>query len=373
MLKASGHLLKKTKLSMKTLLIALEFPPAVGGVETYYGKIKQYWPESLHVLTNSNNALISPFLPFFRWFKGFFTLIGILRRERPDWVLAGEILPIGTIVYLASFISTFKYGVFLHGLDFSLISQSSLKHTMAKLILARANIIICANHYTARQVKNKYPELTNIEVVNPGVEINDGGVSLSSSLSAEKKDSDSFFKLVSVGRLVKRKGFDMTLQALSKVKDLIPEIRYTIIGNGQDKQYLEDLIRELRLGEIVSIFSDLDNNEKNKYLADCDIFIMPSRDIAGDYEGFGIVYLEAGLFGKPVIAGNSGGVSDAVENEVTGLLVDGENIDEIAKAIVRLYNDESLRHVLGDKGRAHSLAHSWKERAETIYSLLQNR
>jgi phosphatidylinositol alpha-1,6-mannosyltransferase len=89
--------------------------------------------------------------------------------------------------------------------------------------------------------------------------------------------------------------------------------------------------------------------------------------------GFGIVYLEAGLFGKPVIAGKSGGVSDAVQNEVTGLLVDGEKTDEIAQAIIRLYNDESLRHALGKKGRAHSLANSWKERATTIYSLLQNR
>jgi phosphatidylinositol alpha-1,6-mannosyltransferase len=368
-----GHLLRKIKLNMKTLLIALEFPPAVGGVETYYGKLEQYWPEPLKVLTNSNNALLSHSLPIFRWFKGFFSLVGLLRHESPDWVLAGEILPIGTIVYLASFIRKFKYGVFLHGLDFSLISHSTLKQTLAKLILAKANLVICANHYTASQVKNKYPALQNIEVVNPGVEIHDDEAMASGAETFEKKKEEKVFNLLSVGRLVKRKGFDLTLQALAQLEVLIPKMKYTIIGDGPDKKYLEDLIRELRLGDMVSIFSNLDDIEKNKYLESCDVFIMPSRDIAGDYEGFGIVYLEAGLFGKPVIAGKSGGVSDAVQNEVTGLLVDGEKTDEIAQAIIRLYNDESLRHALGEKGRAHSLANSWKERATTIYSLLQNR
>ena len=111
---------------MKTILVAIEFPPAVGGVETYYSKLKQYWSSDLQVITNQHNVLIGHFWPIFGWLKGFFTLLPVLRREKPEWVLAGEILPIGTIVYLASFfVRSFKYGIFLHGLDFSMIRKVS--------------------------------------------------------------------------------------------------------------------------------------------------------------------------------------------------------------------------------------------------------
>lgn len=102
-----------------------------------------------------------------------------------------------------------------------------------------------------------------------------------------------------------------------------------------------------------------------------DIFVMPARNIAGDFEGFGIVYLEANLCGKVVIAGNSGGVPDAVENNINGLLVDPENEEEIAQAIIELCADKNRREKLGEQGRQRALIKfNWKHQVENIFDFL---
>ncbi|MBU4015184.1 glycosyltransferase family 4 protein [Patescibacteria group bacterium] len=112
-----------------------------------------------------------------------------------------------------------------------------------------------------------------------------------------------------------------------------------------------------------------DDESRNAWYKICDIFIMPARNIKGDFEGFGIVYLEANLAGKPVIAGNSGGARDAVENGVNGLLVNPEDINEISNAIIKLAQDENLRKKLGEQGRERSIREfSWEKQAEKIYN-----
>lgn len=348
---------------MKTLLVALEFPPAVGGVETYYGNIVKHWPEPIQVITNTESALISPFLPIFGWLRGLFTVKAQIQRHRPDWILGGEILPIGTILYILSFFYRFKYVIFFHGLDFSLACRRRRKHFLMKRILTKAQLIICANRYTLEEVKKYYPHIARVEVVNPGVDVD--MVSPSSVVKTPDR-----FELITVGRLVKRKGVDMTLQAVAQLKPLIPELHYTIIGNGPDKEYIQDIIRELRIESSVTLVTDASDSDKINYLNQSDIFVMPTRDINGDYEGFGIVYLEAGLYKKPVIAGRSGGVEDAVNNNVNGLLVNGEDYTEIAQAIIRLYNDEALRIRLGQAGYERSLESSWQKRVTTIHTLL---
>jgi len=109
-----------------------------------------------------------------------------------------------------------------------------------------------------------------------------------------------------------------------------------------------DKVKAIFLGKIT-------DEEKWAWMDLCDIFIMPSRNIDDDFEGFGIVYLEANLSGKPVIAGDTGGVRDAVQNGVSGLLVDPENVDEIANAIIKLSKDKELIKKLGEQGRERAI------------------
>ncbi len=116
------------------------------------------------------------------------------------------------------------------------------------------------------------------------------------------------------------KGVDMVIKAIASLNQEIQEkISYIVVGTGEAESYLKDLAAELKVK--VTFTGEVSELEKWSFLSLCDIFIMPARSIDGDFEGFGIVYLEANIYGKPVIAGRSGGVSDAVLHNESGLLV----------------------------------------------------
>ncbi len=356
---------------MKTLLLALEFPPALGGVETYYQKVVEYWPDELILLTNAQKALLSPFLPIFAWLRGLFRVKAIIEQEEPEWVLAGEILPLGTIAYILSFFKVFKYGVFLHGLDFSLATKNVYKCWLSSLILRRATIVICANATTEQVVKKRFPTVTTA-VVNPGVE--------TKSLGTKTQDVSTFrlhhnltnaFILVTVGRLVERKGMDMVIQALPEIIKKIPNCYYVVIGDGPYKKRLLELAETVGVAKRVLFFSGLSDEIKNNWLAASDIFIMPTRVIGGDYEGFGIVYLEAGLYKKPVIAGQSGGVKEAVNDGESGLIINGTDKESITAAVIYLHDDEGLRHRLSMNGYNKAVSMAWSKQVKKIYSLLE--
>ncbi len=355
---------------MKTLLAAIEMPPAVGGVETYYGNLVRYWPDELSVIDNAGRRLVNPSLPFLKWLPALFSLSSAIRNMRPDWIIAGEILPVGTAVWILRKFFTFKYAVFLHGLDFSAATVSGRKRRLSKRILERADRVLCANSYTGALVQKLAPS-AKIEVVNPGVDAERPAVTptLRSGL-AFNYDLEGRFVLLSVGRLVRRKGIDMVLRALPQVIERVPKFRYIIIGNGPEAGSIGQLIDELKLDAYVTLLTDIDDNRKHAWLDLADAFIMTSRNLDGNYEGFGIVYLEAGLHAKPVIAGRSGGVSDAVENGVTGFQVDEEDPSAIARAILELAEHPEIASRLGAAGLERAKRFAWPQQISIIHSLL---
>jgi phosphatidylinositol alpha-1,6-mannosyltransferase len=143
-------------------------------------------------------------------------------------------------------------------------------------------------------------------------------------------------------------------------------------GSGEELDNLKKAAE--KLPKKIIIIGDIDDKEKWAWLELCDIFIMVSRQLAGDYEGFGIVYLEAGLAGKPVIAGDSGGVRDAVFNGINGLLVNPENTDEIADAILSLYDNEKLKNELGAQGQRRVVETlTARKQADKIFQILNEK
>ena len=159
--------------------------------------------------------------------------------------------------------------------------------------------------------------------------------------------------IISVGRLVHRKGQDKLIEAMPDVLRKIPNAHLLIVGVGPYKNHLEKLVNKLSLKENVTFAGRIMYDRLPSYLSAADLFAMPSRSrfFGLEVEGLGIVYLEASACGIPVLAGNSGGAPDAVLEGVTGLCVDGTNVAEIASAVIEICSDAERASHMGAAGR----------------------
>ena len=159
--------------------------------------------------------------------------------------------------------------------------------------------------------------------------------------------------IISVGRLVHRKGQDNLIQAMPAVLKKIPNAHLLLVGEGPYRKHLEKLVTKSSLEQNVTFAGRIMYDRLPSYLSAADLFAMPSRSrfFGLEVEGLGIVYLEASACGIPVVAGNSGGAPDAVLEGVTGLCVDGTNIEQITAAIVEICSDAERASHMGAAGR----------------------
>lgn len=348
---------------MKILLLTLEFPPFAGGVANYYKNLEKYWPQedSFRVINNNKGDLVSSNLPL-SWLKVIGLIFREYRKKSFDHLLIGHVLPLGTAAYFVSLFKPISYSVILHGYDFSASQLKTRKRYISKRILKGATNIICANSYVASLVTELSADFkAKIIIQNPGIDTNIVPASLEKVGEIKKKyNLTNTFNIFSLGRLVMRKGFDRMIEALAEIDDI--NIKYFIAGRGKDEAYLKDLSSSLKSKSPVIFLGSIDDEEKQAWLSACDIFAMPARQIGADYEGFGIVYLEANLAGKAVIAGRAGGVADAVLDGKNGLMVDPSSIEEIKAAILKLKNDKNLRDSLAQTGKHRASSEfSWEK------------
>jgi phosphatidylinositol alpha-1,6-mannosyltransferase len=159
--------------------------------------------------------------------------------------------------------------------------------------------------------------------------------------------------IVSVGRLVHRKGQDILIQSLPTILEKHPTAHILMVGEGPYRKDLTKLVEKLKLSEAVTFIGRIQYKELPRYICAGDIFAMPSRSrLAGlEVEGLGIVYLEASSCALPVIAGRSGGAPDAVDEGVTGYSVDGTSPTEVSQAIIKLFDDPISAKAMGAAGR----------------------
>ena len=159
--------------------------------------------------------------------------------------------------------------------------------------------------------------------------------------------------IVSVGRLVHRKGQDYLIQAMPEILKSVPIAHLLLVGEGPYREHLQNLVKQKRLEASVTFIGRIQYNDLPMYICAGDIFVMPcrSRLMGLEVEGLGIVYLEASACGLPVLAGNSGGAPDAVVQNKTGLVVDGTDNKQIATAAIELLTNVELSQKMGIAGR----------------------
>jgi phosphatidylinositol alpha-1,6-mannosyltransferase len=178
--------------------------------------------------------------------------------------------------------------------------------------------------------------------------------------------------VLTIARMEERyKGHDVMVRALALVRAKVSDVQWIVIGDGSLRPGVEQLAESYGVAESAHFLGAVSDEERNSWLRRAHLLAMPSRLPAGGLagEGFGIVYLEAGAYGKPVVAGNVGGALDAVLDGETGLLVDPLDPLAVAGAITRLLLDRELASRLGEAGRARSQRYAWPvivRRVETV-------
>ncbi|MEE8110615.1 MAG: glycosyltransferase family 4 protein [bacterium] len=184
--------------------------------------------------------------------------------------------------------------------------------------------------------------------------------------------------ILSLGRLRAVKGFDRMIRALPAVLKKVPDARYIVVGDGPEGDRWKALARELgvdrRVQWLPSVPYDLLGHPPHAYYNACDVFVGPSvpDPATSDVEAFGIAFLEAAACGKPVVVGRCGGAPEAVEDGVTGFVVDAEDPEALAEAVLRLLTDRALRERMGEAGRRRvEREYDWVVPARKVQKVLR--
>ncbi|MFH1620685.1 MAG: glycosyltransferase family 4 protein [Patescibacteria group bacterium] len=356
------------------ILITLDYPPEIGGVARYLGNLVKVSGGKIKVIVQSDHeepgfGQIEKRDFFYNGWPKWWPIVDICRsalKSKETVILVSHVFPVGTAAFISRIFGGPEYAVIFHGLDLRMI-RGAWKRFLLRMICSRAKIRIANSESTKEYLLKLVPKI-KVNVITPAVEHRD----LETKQRArEILNLDQERKIVlSVGRLIPRKGFDLSLEAMAEIQKN-QEVEYVVVGNGPDLNRLQKIAEQNKTK--VRWIMDADDQEKWLWFAAADIFLLPARDEGSDVEGFGIVYLEAGLAGIPVIAGKSGGVTEAVRQGYTGLLVDPESGEDVLRAIKELLGDEDRCKTMGAQARDRVLKEfRWEDRWDKLQQIIKS-
>lgn len=267
-------------------------------------------------------------------------------------ILAGRALPEGLVAWAVGRLRGCKVMIYAHGEELTGWGRGRKFQAMC-FALRRADHILTNSDFTRDtlisligvrqdQIVMTYPTV-DVERYRPGLPFDD--------LLASIGVTGAQRLILSVGRLQRRKGFDQVIRALPALLGRGIDLHYAIVGIGDDGDYLQGLARDLGVTERLHLLGHVEPEDLPRWYNACDLFTMPNRDINGDTEGFGLVFMEANACAKPVIAGLAGGTGSAVEDGLNGLRVDGERVEAVEQGLVRLLLDPEAARRMGQAGR----------------------
>ena len=259
--------------------------------------------------------------------------------------------------------------------SFCLIHSKEINHPIGSSLnkrmisaLNKANFIIANSDFTKNLATKLGYKNKNIKVINPGcnypIQVNEEGKKF-----AENIFTDAFPKLITVSRLDGRKSHKNVLMTIKNLIPKFPKLKYVSIGDGDEKNNLEKLSKELGLIDQVRFIYKSTEQEKIGLLEKSDIFIMPSVIYKKSVEGFGITFIEAASYGKPSIAGKFGGEADAVLEGKTGYLCDGNDLNNLYETLLKILDNDNYKK-LGANALEFSKNFSWNKIVKKYIELI---
>lgn len=371
-----------------TLFVTLDFPPRIGGVSTYYENMCAYLPpEHLLVLAPQcsgdqifdknqkyriyrKNVISRSRWIWPKWLRSIRLVENIIDKHGIEFLLVGNILPLGTVALILKQKKKIPYGVCIHGMDITV--PKGRKKILLKKILKNAERIIANSQFMKKKIVDFGVSPRTVEVVYPCPNINPNTDEFLVQELRIKYRLEEKKVLLTVGRLMERKGHSMVIRSIFQIKKIFPHIIYLIAGEGPCRKDIEKLVDTYDLKTNIILLGLVDDRVLKSLYELCDVFIMTPYELQNnDIEGFGTVYLEAAIFGKPSVASISGGIPEAVIDEKTGLLVQPRNAAEITQALLKLLKNPSYANRLGMQAmeRVHR-EFKWNIQIEKVKKIL---
>ncbi|WP_017300732.1 glycosyltransferase [Nodosilinea nodulosa] len=273
-------------------------------------------------------------------------------KQRPNLILCGH-LNFAPVAYLLRRWLGIPYWILVYGVD-----AWNIKNPLRSQALQGAEKVISISGYTRdRLIKEQNLRPSEVSLLPVTFDINRFHIQPKPAYLLNRHSLDANQPIVlTVARLAddeQYKGYDQVIRAMPSIQQKIPGVHYILVGKGSDRPRVEALVNSLGIGDCVTLAGFVPDEEICDYYSLCDVFAMPSKG-----EGFGIVYLEALACGKPTVGGNQDGAIDALCHGELGILVDPDNVDEIADTLIdilqgkashpALYQPEILRQKVNE-------------------------
>ena len=255
----------------------------------------------------------------------------------------------------------------IHGKEINHEKGTSLNKRVLQ-VLNNVDIVVANSKFTKNLAIQVGVDESRIIVINPGVnpveELDKKTLDKVENLLKHKSP-----RLITVSRFDKRKNHEKVIMALRNLKQIYPSIIYICVGYGDEEKNIKKLVAELGLQPQVMFFKDISNELKNALVAKSNVFVMPSIVHKKSVEGFGIAYVEAAQYGVPSLGGNDGGAADAIEHEKTGLICDGNKLDEVYSSINLMLQNNKF-HEFGKAAKENSTKFKWSTIIEEYKKIL---
>ena len=347
---------------MKLLIVTFDPPENVGGVEgRLSGYVRELRKRNLFLEVEAfSRSNVNPTEKFYgvnyRKFSSRLTQLPksmvetTMRMEKSKldsvFLLSGGLTIFGNLLLLYSRITGRRTAMLLYGKDVLQAKRRFAGRILLQISTLLATRVLTNSWYTASLVP--FVDSQKVGVLYPGVD-----PTLSESIEYSNVAPEG--KILFVGRIIRRKGLRDLIDAFGLLSQEMPEIRLEIVGDGPERNQMERLTADLNLGSKVTFTGALRGIPLYERYTQCDVLAMPSITLDDDVEGFGTVFLEAGLFGKPSVGTRSGGIPEAIQDGRTGILVREGRVEDLAAALRRLMADSRLARTMGQSARKRVL------------------
>lgn len=329
----------------------------------------RHHPNTVHRLDLRRVAWLRP-ESLLMYLRLFIHSLWLAATRRFTAIHAGRALPEGLVAWAVARLTFHKLVIYAHGEELTTWGKGR-KYRAMRFALRHADKVIANSEFTRDELLKMDVDSERIKLIYPGVDVERFRPGLPcDDLKRSIGLAQAQTLILAVGRLSRRKGFDTVIRALRRILDEGFDVRFALIGIGEDMGYLKKLAHELGVDDRVDFLGHVPMVDLPRWYNACDVFLMPNREINGDTEGFGMVFLEAAACGKLAIAGCAGGTGAAVLHGETGFRVDGSDEREIVERLEQLIADPALRERLGDNAHRRVVAEfSWQSVAQRTLAL----